>query len=217
MPRPETLDQGRWTGLWRRLGARGDGLSIFTALAAAYAEPARVYHTTEHIRDCLTQLDLCRNSAGRADEVEAAIWFHDAVYQPAGADNEERSAALARTALDQSGLAQEVTARIAELVLATQHLAAPTEPDAALLCDIDLSIFGRSRAVFAEFERRIRREYAWVPEPVYRTARAETLEAFLRRRSIYQTGYFRERYEVPARANLTRVLKELGGGCTTDG
>jgi predicted metal-dependent HD superfamily phosphohydrolase len=95
-------------------------------------------------------------------------------------------------------------------VLATRHLEIPTEPDAALLCDIDLSILGRMPEVFDEFEQRIRREYTWVPETVYRSARGEILAGFLRRRSVYQTDYFRGRYESQARTNLERSLKVLG-------
>lgn len=206
---PEPLDRSRWTGLWNRLGAQGDGLSIYTDLQAAYAEPVRAYHTAEHIRDCLAQFDLSRHAAQRPDEVEAAIWFHDAVYLPGAPDNEDQSARLARTALADASASPDVAQRIADLVLATQHLAIPVDPDAALLCDIDLSILGRTREVFDEFERRIRQEYSWVPEAMYRSARAEILEGFLRRRSIYQTDFFRESYEAPARANLARILKEL--------
>ena len=209
MPQPEPLDRSRWTGLWNRLGAQGDGLSIFSALAAAYAEPARAYHTAEHIRDCLVQFDLSRHAAQRPDEVEAAIWFHDAVYLPGASDNEDRSAGLAQTTLADAGAPLEVAHRIAQLVLATKHLTIPGEPDAALLCDIDLSILGRTPEVFDEFERRIRWEYAWVPEPVYRGARAEILAGFLRRRSIFQTDFFRQRYETRARANLHQVIEKL--------
>ena len=209
MQQPEPLDPTRWTGLWKRLGAQGDGLPIFGALAAAYAEPARSYHAVEHIRDCLAQFDLSRSTAQRPEEVEAAIWFHDAVYVPGASDNEDRSARLAQATLADAGAPLETARRIAELVLATRHLTVPSEPDAALLCDIDLSILGRPPEVFAEFEQRIRREYAWVPELVYRGARAEILAGFLRRDSIYQTDYFRDRYEVPARANLERVISQL--------
>src|SRR6476660_920153 len=94
-----SLDQARWIGLWSRLGAQGGGLSIFSHLVAAYAEPARAYHTAAHIIDCLAQLDLSQPRSGRVDEVEAAIWFHDAVYVPGGSENEDRSAHLAQTAL----------------------------------------------------------------------------------------------------------------------
>lgn len=210
MPQEQvTLDQQRWTELWSRLGAQGSGLSIFAHLAAAYAEPARTYHNTEHIRDCLAQLDMSRELARRPDEVEAAIWFHDAVYVPGASDNEDRSARLAQTALLACAVSLEVSRSVAELVLATRHLTLPREPDGQLLCDIDLSILGREPEAFDEFERRIRQEYAWVPEAVYRSSRSEVLAGFLRRRSIYQTEYFRARYEQPARANLERALASL--------
>lgn len=180
-------------------------------MEAAYAEPARAYHTADHIRDCLAQFDLCRQIATRPNEVEAAIWFHDAVYQPGASDNEDRSASLARTSLADAGASLEVADRIAELVLATQHLSIPEEPDAALLCDVDLSILGRAPDVFNEFERRIRQEYAWVPEAQYRSGRSRILQGFLERRCIFQTDFFRERYEAPARANVARIVKELAG------
>lgn len=209
MAEADTLDQGRWTGLWRRLDANGDGLSIFSLLAAAYAEPARAYHTAKHIEDCLAQLDRSRSAAQHPDEVETAIWFHDAVYLPGSPDNEDRSADLARTTLGGSGVPTQLADRVAELILATRHVTIPTEPDAALLCDIDLSILGRTPDAFAEFERRIRREYAWVPEPAYRSARSEILRGFLGRRSIYRTDDFRSRYEGQARQNLERLIAKL--------
>lgn len=211
MPSLETLDLGRWTALWSRLGARGDGLAIFTRLAAAYGEPVRAYHTAEHIQDCLAQFDLARDLARQADEVEAALWFHDAVYQPGHSDNEERSADLARTLLSEAGVPPTVAARVAALVLATRHSTIPVEPDAALVCDIDLSVLGRSPDLFDRFERKIRREYATVPDSRYRAARCEILRGFLGRPSIYQTARFREQFESPARRNLERALRELGG------
>ncbi len=211
MPQSEALDRERWTALWSRLGARGDGLSTLNQLAAAYAEPTRAYHNAEHIGDCLAQLDLSRSVGQHLDEVEAALWFHDAVYLPGSADNEARSAHMVRASLAGSGVPARAADRIAGLVLATSHLRIPTEPDAALLCDIDLSILGRSQEIFSRFEQQIRREYSSVPEISYRSARSEILRSFLRRPCIYQTGFFHDRYEARARTNLTRVLGELGG------
>jgi predicted metal-dependent HD superfamily phosphohydrolase len=205
------MDQQRWLELWSRLGARESGTSIFARLVAAYTEPGRAYHTAEHIRDCLAELDLAQALADHPDEVEAALWFHDAVYLPGAADNEERSAQLARTALSAGGVTQETTERVASLVLATKHVAATPDPDGRLICDIDLSILGREPEVFDEFERRIRREYAWVPEPIYRRERSAVLSGFLRRQSIYQTGPFRHRFEASARANMERHLARLVG------
>jgi predicted metal-dependent HD superfamily phosphohydrolase len=205
-----TLDQQRWVELWSRLGAQGSGASIFAQLAAGYAEPGRAYHTAEHIRDCLAELDLSRDLAQYPDEVEAALWFHDAVYRPGASDNEDQSAELARTALSMGAVPHEVADRTAALVLATRHAGVPNSPDEQLICDIDLSILGREPGIFDAFERQIRREYACVPEPMYRRERSAVLSGFLRRRSIYQTNQFRHRYEALARANLERLIEKLG-------
>jgi predicted metal-dependent HD superfamily phosphohydrolase len=203
------LDLGRWTALWRRLGAQRDGRSVFDRLVAAYAEPTRAYHTAEHIGDCLTLLDANRVPVPHPDEVEVAIWFHDAVYVAGNTDNEARSAELAGASLGEAGVAPDVVERISGLVLETRHVTIPEQPDAALLCDIDLAILGRQPEAFDLFERRIRQEYAVVPEPIYRRGRSEILRGFLHRASIFQTDWFRQRYEVTARANLKRVLATL--------
>lgn len=182
---------------------------MFAHVAKAYAEPSRAYHNTEHIRDCLTQLDLSRELAQRPDEVEAALWFHDVIYVPGATDNEDRSARLAQSALAACGAPPETRSRVAQLVLATRHLTVPTDQDTQLVCDIDLSILGREPAVFDRFEHAIRREYAHIAEPEYRYQRAAVLTRFLRRESLYQTGYFRDRFEQQARTNLKRVLLHL--------
>ncbi|HZA98545.1 MAG TPA: hypothetical protein VE399_07180 [Gemmatimonadales bacterium] len=210
MPEESTaLDRNRWMALWSRLGAQRNGTDVFQQLAAAYAEPTRFYHTAAHIVDCLAQFDWSRDLAARPDEVEAALWFHDAVYVPGATDNEARSARLARASLSGAAAPTGVPERIAALILATTHADLPSDPDTQLVCDIDLSILGREMAEFDQFERRIRQEYAWVPEPTYRHARSEVLNGFLQRRSIYLTARFAERYERAARQNLEKVLAAL--------
>jgi predicted metal-dependent HD superfamily phosphohydrolase len=201
--------QQRWLQLWSRLRAHGDGQLSFVQLAAAYTEPNRQYHTLEHIRDCLAELDDCCALARYPDELEAGIWFHDAVYQPGASDNEERSADLAGTILLQAGVLRNMVDRIADLVLVTKHVSSPRDEDQQLICDIDLTVLGRESSVFVEFERRIRQEYAWVPDNVYRRERSAVLSGFLARASIYFTPRFRERYEARARANISELLAQL--------
>jgi predicted metal-dependent HD superfamily phosphohydrolase len=74
---------------------------------------------------------------------------------------------------------------------------------------VDLSILGRDEQEFEDYQRRIRQEYAWVPEPLYRVGRARILSAFEKRDRIYLTEYFHDRYEAQARANLRRALTRL--------
>ena len=208
-PLPRGLDYARWRGLWARLGAQGDGSPIFQQLAAAYAEPSRAYHTATHIEHCLTELDRSRSLAHRADEVEAALWFHDAVYEARRSDNERRSARLAETSLVSAGVDSEAAGRVSALILATSHRTLVTEPDARLVCDIDLAILASPAAELDRFERAIRQEYRWVPDVLYRRSRSAVLQGFLLRPSIYQTPDFRARYEDRARQNLEGLLAVL--------
>jgi predicted metal-dependent HD superfamily phosphohydrolase len=199
----------RFSELWRRLGAAGNADHAFDDLVAAHAEPARAYHTLDHVLDCLTQLDESGAASSERDPVEAAIWFHDVVYDPHRTDNEARSAEWAARTLRAAGVGEGIVQRIGDLIRMTTHTSPPDDRQGALLCDVDLSILGRDAHRFDEYERRIRQEYAWVPEPLYRAGRARILSAFEKRESIYQTEYFRHRYERPARANLRRALARL--------
>jgi predicted metal-dependent HD superfamily phosphohydrolase len=205
------LDEVRWRRLWDRLGRCADVSVVFAKLLEAYSQPHRAYHNAGHIADCLRQFDLARAQAERPDEVEAALWFHDAVYDPRAADNEERSAAWAARALQDAGASPDAGRHVAALILATKHDREPDSHDCGLLVDVDLSILGREPEVFGAYDLAIREEYSWVPEEQYRAGRAAILEGFLRRRSIYHTDFFRVRLEAQARRNLGRLVATLRG------
>lgn len=147
--------------------------------------------------------------AERPDEIEIAIWFHDAVYVPGRADNEEASAALAGTALAAGEVPRPVQDRIRTLILATRHTAVPHGSDASLLADIDLAILGADPYRFGIYDRAIRREFHRLSDPAYRMGRAAVLRSFLARHSIYHTDSFRERFEAAARANIAGALAGL--------
>lgn len=191
-----------------RLGLAGHR-DTYDALCAAYAEPHRAYHTAEHISACLRHLDEAAALAARPDEVEVALWFHDAVYATRTSDNERRSAGWAVEFLRSAELAEEVCDRVAGHIVATEHNEAPSDPDSALAVDIDLTILGGDPDAYQAFETNIRREYKWVPGPLFRRKRREVLEGFLARRQIYATGRFRDRYEAAARRNLRSAIAAL--------
>jgi predicted metal-dependent HD superfamily phosphohydrolase len=197
---------------WRELTGRPPSPEHFPGLLASYREPHRAYHNLRHIEDCLGQFEAVRSEADRPAEIVIALWYHDVVYDPRATDNEERSADRAAEALTQGGAPSGVIDRVRSLILATKHTAVPTEPDAQLLVDIDLSILGREPDVFEQYDGQIRREYAWVEEPTYRAARARVLGQFLVRPRIYQTESFHTRFEARARRNLARKVEELSGG-----
>jgi predicted metal-dependent HD superfamily phosphohydrolase len=199
----------RFSGLWRRLGALGTSDAVFDRLAAAYGEPGRAYHTLDHVMDCLALLDDADLAATERDPMEAAIWFHDMFYDSRRRDNEDRSAEWAEQTLSAASVPAKTAARVAQLIRMTDHSSPPADAAGQLLCDLDLAILGRDEAEFDEYQRRIREEYQWVSDPLYRAGRARVLSGLANRTHIYVTQSFRDRYEAAARANLQRALAGL--------
>jgi len=199
------MDQERWNALCRRLGCRTSD-EWFTTLETAYSERHRHYHTATHVQECLDLLDLNAGEAEHPDEIEFAIWLHDAVYAPLRKDNEERSADLAVQWLRACGLHAAAAERIRRLIIATRHVDEPGTNDEALLLDIDLGILGAAPDRFDEYEHQVRREYRWVPSFIFRRRRAQLLESFFDREAVYRTKWFREHREEAAKRNLSRAI-----------
>ena len=135
-----------WQQAWERLGLTPPP-GLLDQLVARYAEPHRAYHTMQHITECFAVLEPAAVLARDLGAVQLALWFHDAIYDTRAHDNEARSAAWARTALREAGAAARTADRVHELIMATTHRATPEDPDARLLVDVDLSIFGAAFAV----------------------------------------------------------------------
>lgn len=195
-----------WSRTWQALGAPTPS-GLMEQLLARYAEPHRRYHSQQHVHECLAHLSPALHLAEHPGEVEIALWFHDAVYELKAQDNEAQSAQWAVRELMAAGLAAEVRERVAALIMATQHAALPASGDAQLLVDVDLAILGATPGRFAEYERQIREEYAWVPGWIFRRKRRAVLRQFLDREPLYATAHFRERLEVAARRNLAQATR----------
>jgi len=190
------------------------GETVRAELERAYRAPDRRYHDLRHIEALLGLARQHRKALRDQEAVEAAIWFHDAVYDPRRSDNEETSAELALVRL--AGLAAEDRLkRIAAMIRATAGHVLPrfadasAETDCALFLDMDLAILGSAPEEFAAYERDVRQEYAFLPDAAWISGRRRVLSDFLSRPAIYLTASFRDRYESQARQNLARALAEL--------
>jgi predicted metal-dependent HD superfamily phosphohydrolase len=182
----------------------------FGELEAAYRAPGRHYHDLRHVHHCLKEAQLVSDRLVDPTTVIAAIFYHDAVYDPTRSDNEERSADLAEGHLRALGKSRAFIVEVRELILDTRHQVSPESNDGQYLVDIDLAILGAPAAEFDGYERAIRQEYAHVPEDAFRAGRAKILQSFVDRPRIYGTDVFHDRYEGAARANLARSLAALG-------
>ncbi len=207
MTADEAIAEARWRETWQLAGAAAP-TEVLEQLLAKYAEPYRAYHNLSHVLDCLNHAASVRAQLEHPQCVELALWFHDVIYEPRAGDNEERSAAFAVEALTEL-VTPEVLRHVEELILATRHPSRPSEADARYLVDIDLAILGAPPAAFDTYEAAIRREYRWVPAPLYRRKRKQVLQSFLDLDRIYLTEHFGRRLEEQSRANLQRSISKL--------
>jgi predicted metal-dependent HD superfamily phosphohydrolase len=137
--------------------------------------------------------------------VELAAWFHDAVYDGhEGA--EERSASWALDALAGRPVAEEV-ARLVRLT--ERHTPADDDANGCALSDADLAILAAARERYAEYTADVRREYAHVPDDLFRAGRAAVLRELLAKATLFHTAHAREHWEARARANVEAELAQL--------
>lgn len=182
-------------------------------LEAMYSEPHRHYHALAHVDELLRWLVHWRALARAPRLIEAAIWFHDAVYDTRRDDNEPRSAELARDALRALAWPEAEVARVVKMVRATRHHAADlSDADTLLFLDLDLSVLAQRTEVYDAYSAAVRVEFAWVDAARYRTGRMRVLESIMARDAIYKTPALHAAWDSAARLNLGRELQALAAG-----
>jgi predicted metal-dependent HD superfamily phosphohydrolase len=181
-------------------------------LLRAYGEDRRGYHDLTHLAEVL---DHVARLAAEADDVEAVVlaaWFHDAVYDGAG-DDEERSAALAEAELGAAGVPPGRVREVARLVrLTATHRPEPDDRAGQVLSDADLGVLAADEERYAGYVAGVRAEYAHVPDDDFRRGRAAVLRDLLAKPTLFHTAAARDLWEDRARANVTRELTGLEPG-----
>ena len=184
--------------------------SLLEHVSARYAEPHRRYHTWRHVLACLDARAQITDAA--LPEVDLALLFHDAIYDPFASDNEVQSAHLLVEEGRRAWLNERLLQRARVLVVATAHgsdSVADTE-EACVVVDADLSILGSNRADFEEYELLVRQEFASLDDATYAAGRGRVVQTFLERPAIYATRRGQRLWEARARGNLEWSLARLG-------
>jgi predicted metal-dependent HD superfamily phosphohydrolase len=202
--------ESSWLELLKLWDIRTDvAQEIFLSIADRYSSNGRYYHTLKHIQTMLAVLELQRDKMRDYPAAQLAAWFHDIVYDTHNNDNEEQSARFAED-LQDLGISQAVIHQVTELILSTKtHCAPDGDTDTQIFLDADLAILGSTEEEYRAYQEAIRKEYAWVPEETYRSARKGVLQEFLDRERIYFTKEIAKKLERQARSNLKRELETL--------
>lgn len=201
-------DRDELAGRWRVLVPGAEGLGA--QLLERWSEPQRHYHTLDHLAAVLSIVEEHAALADDPDAVRLAAWFHDAVYDPRADDNEERSAVLAEQELRRAGVPAGRVVETARLVrLTAGHGVVAGDRNGALLADADLAILAAPPDEYDRYAAAVRREYAHVPEDLFRAGRVAVLDALRRLPTLYRIVPSRAEWDARAQANIDRELGAL--------
>jgi predicted metal-dependent HD superfamily phosphohydrolase len=194
--------------------AVGSGPEAAAALAdviARHREAHRRYHGVRHVTWVVRHVRELADEVALTDPaaVVVAAFFHDAVYDPRAADNEEQSARLAERVLADLGWDAVRGRRVGDLVRATAAHDQPADDDTAVLLDADLAVLGSDPAAYQAYVTGVRGEYAHVDAAAWRVGRGQVLRDLLARDPLYATAPARRRWARRAAANMTAELASL--------
>jgi len=190
--------------------ANRERANIGELLRNQYQQPHRKYHNIQHIEYCLAVLEACPVVCNDPMAVRLAVFFHDAVYDTWAKDNEERSTDFAEFCMKRLCLPAYSIGVVRSCILATKHDALVDDWDQQLVADIDLFGLSLPKDEFRANTAKIRLEYFWATDKEFAQGHSAILQKLLDRPHIYQTQWFCDNFEKVAKANLTRVLRELG-------
>jgi predicted metal-dependent HD superfamily phosphohydrolase len=181
----------------------------WSALIAAWSEPHRRYHGLAHLAAVLGLVAQWDEAATDPAAVRLAAWYHDAVYDPAGQDNEAISAQRARAGL--RGLVpDERIDEVERLVLLTAgHDPGPEDANGAVLCDADLAVLAGPPDAYAAYASAVRSEYGHLSDEVFTAGRIAVLEQLLALPALYRLPAVAAEWTPRARANLGAELALL--------
>lgn len=161
---------------------------LLTEVAAHWNERQRCWHGTEHALAMLRAIAALDVSDEDRDSLQLAAMYHDAIYNPRAADNEEQSAALlARHAADPSA---PTIQRALELIADSKWTRLPETPLGQSFFRLDTFQLSDDcpLAERLAYERAIFREYQWAPWRDYRTKRTEFLRGWAERFPDHRRG-----------------------------
>ena len=155
------------TGQINRLLSLGFDESILNN----YRESHRFYHTVEHLDDIYTQL----HDRGESDNdiLLLATIFHDIIYDPLSATNEEDSAKYFSDIFKGDAAIKDA---VSQIILDTKTHQ-PTTELSRIFCDADLNILRQAFDKLLVYEHQIFKEFQFVDFVIYKQKRIEVLNS----------------------------------------
>lgn len=174
-----------------------------------YTAKGRHYHNLRHLEHLLAQMESCKALVTDWDCTLFALFYHDIIYKATAKDNEERSADKADLDLTAIAFPADRIEKCKTIILATKSHAISLHNDTNLFTDADLSILGSDWETYNDYFKNVRKEYSVYPDFMYNPGRKKVLKHFLEMEHIFKTDFFRHKFEVMARENISKEMEML--------
>ncbi|MFC1696849.1 hypothetical protein ACFL1H_00800 [Nanoarchaeota archaeon] len=198
------INHCKWLRLLERIGAKGNYLTFYDKIVQPYSDPNRFYHNINHVMDMLLEFKQVKDKLNNPDAVEYAIWSHDCVYEVGnnGKSNEQRSADIAVEVCKELSIEDDFANNVKDLVLATEYgFVNELNDDQKYFVDMDLAVLGKPKLKYLKYLFNVRNEYQMYGTNEFTLGR----HSFMSKEfdgPIYNTEYFRNKYENQAKINL---------------
>jgi len=177
-------------------------------IRSCYTERHRHYHNFFHLSECVKEAEVIEGKFSNYDAALFALIYHDLYWIPNSKTNEEMSADRAYYDAHQLGMSKDFCNTVRSLILSTRHNSTDVDNlDTALVRDIDFCILGKDPGHYLCYESGVKLEYtSFFDKNHYLEGRVKFLEMILRRKHIFFTNLFQDRYAEQARKNIRTTL-----------
>lgn len=194
-------------------------LDAMAQLSILYSQSHRKYHNLNHIHMCLAACDDFYDNRGfhlmdySFQDTVFMIWFHDAVYNTHAIhpSNEYQSARLYDMYCRSNQIHMNTsTANIYDGIIASayHHLdQTGLSLSQQVFLDCDLHGLGSDYSGFISSGEDILEEYKHLPRPLLIENRHTFMKALLKRKRLFYTDFFYQKYEARARHNIEAYLR----------
>lgn len=202
--------KGNFTDLCLHFTKNGNLIeNLWQEIETRYSAKDRYYHDLFHLENMFMELESVKSRIADFYTVSFSVFYHDIIYDASSKSNEEKSASHAAERLQKVGFPRALILKTENQILATKSHTKSDDPDTNYLLDADLSVLGKDSAIYFDYTRKIRKEYALYPDFLYKPGRKKVLKHFLELKSIFKTEHFRDKYEQQARRNIAAEIELL--------
>lgn len=185
-------------------------VDCWNKLESLYSQDSRHYHNLNHIHSMVSLTKQLEKQIEDYDSFLFSIFYHDAIYDTTKNDNEIQSSLLLRDHLSKTTF--ERIKKCMNLIESTAKHIANNDLDSSLFIDLDLSILGENWPLYQIYISNIRKEYSNFDEQTFKRGRLKVLKSILDRNNIYETEYFKDKYELQARTNISHEIEIITCG-----